>query len=227
MPIAQINKKWKSKLPIPKLVIFDCDGVIVDSVMAHCEVQAENFAKYGLNISPREVLGFGAGKMSSIGQAATRLGANLPDNWIDEIYREIYARLELGVPIINGVLDVIDKLEGLGVPFCLASNGSEEKMAIMLGKRGVLARFKGAIFSAHTVGIWKPEPGLFQHAASAMGVLPKDCVVIEDSLTGVLAAKRANMRCFGYAVDDDAGALENEGAIIFNNMQQLPELLGV
>ncbi|MBL4892077.1 MAG: HAD hydrolase-like protein, partial [Rhizobiaceae bacterium] len=110
--------------------------------------------------------------MSSIGQAATRLGANLPDNWIDEIYREIYARLELGVPIINGVLDVIDKLEGLGVPFCLASNGSEEKMATMLEKRGVLARFEGAIFSAHTVGIWKPEPGLFQHAASAMGVLP-------------------------------------------------------
>ncbi|MBL4892360.1 MAG: HAD family phosphatase, partial [Rhizobiaceae bacterium] len=189
--------------------------------------QAASFAKYGLNITPQEVLGFGAGKMSTIAEAATRLGASLPDDWVDEIYRDIYARLELGVPVIDGVLDVLDMLEHSGVSFCLASNGSEEKMAIMLEKQGVLARFEGAVFSAHTVGIWKPEPGLFQHAASAMGVLPKDCVVIEDSLTGVLAAKRANMRCFGYAVDDDAGALENEGAIIFNNMQQLPELLGV
>ncbi|PCI04528.1 MAG: haloacid dehalogenase [Hyphomicrobiales bacterium] len=211
----------------PKLVIFDCDGVIVDSVMAHCEVQAENFAKYGLNITPQEVLSFGAGKMSSIGDAAERLGARLPDDWVDEIYREIYARLELGVPVIDGVLDVLDRLEHSGVPFCLASNGSEEKMAIMLEKKGVLDRFDGAIFSAHTIGIWKPDPGLFQHAASAMGVLAEDCVVIEDSHTGVLAAKRAQMRCFGYAPDGEGRALENEGAVVFKNMQQLPELLGL
>lgn len=211
----------------PKLVIFDCDGVIVDSVMAHCEVQAASFAKYGLNITPQQVLDFGAGKMSTIAEAANRLGARLPDDWIDEIYREIYARLELGVPIIDGVLEVLDKLEHSGVPFCLASNGSEEKMAIMLEKQGVLTRFKGAIFSAHTIGIWKPEPGLFQHAAKSMNVSPHDCVVIEDSLTGVMAAQRANMRCFGYAPDDDGDVLENEGAVVFKNMQQLPELLGL
>lgn len=214
-------------MSIPKLVIFDCDGVIVDSVMAHCEVQAESFAKYGLNITPQEVLGFGAGKLSTIGDAATRLGAKLPDDWVDEVYREIFARLELGVAIIDGVLDVLDRLEHSCVPYCLASNGSEQKMAIMLEKKGVLKRFEGAIFSAHTIGIWKPEPGLFLHAAKSMKILPQDCVVIEDSHTGVLAAKRAKIKCFGYAPEGDGEALEKEGAIVFNHMQQLPKLLGI
>ncbi|MFK5978855.1 MAG: HAD family phosphatase [Rhizobiaceae bacterium] len=211
----------------PKLVIFDCDGVIVDSVMIHCEVQAANFAKYGLNITPKEVLSFGAGKMSTIGEGATRLGAALPDDWVEEIYREIYARLELGVPTIDGVSEVLDRLEHSGVPFCLASNGSEEKMTIMLEKKGLLKRFEDAIFSAHTIGTWKPDPDLFQHAAKSMNVQPEECVVIEDSRTGVLAAKNAQMRCFGYAPDDDGDLLKNEGAIVFAKMQQLPGLLGL
>lgn len=211
----------------PKLVIFDCDGVIVDSVMAHCEVQAASFAKYGLDISPMEVLTFGAGKMSTIGDAAERLGARLPGNWVEEIYSEIYARLNQGVPLINGVLDVLDQLEKTGIPYCLASNGSEEKMAIMLEKKGVLRRFEGAIFSAHTVGIWKPDPGLFQCAAETMNVSPHNCVVIEDSQTGVLAAKRAQMKCFGYSPDTDGEILKEQGAVVFNNMQDLPALLGL
>jgi len=213
-------------LASPKLVIFDCDGVIVDSVMAHCEVLALSFAKYGLNLTPEQCRDeLGSGKMTSIGNAATRLGAQLPHYWIDEIYSQIYTRLEQGVPLIEGVVAVLDHLDSLGIPYCVASNGSEEKMAIMLEGNGVFNRLEDAIFSAHTIGSWKPDPKLFQHAADTMRVSPKDCIVIEDSITGVIAAKRAQMACLAYTPESDGKKLSEQGAVVFRSMKDLPGFL--
>lgn len=212
----------------PKLVIFDCDGVIVDSVMAHCEVLANSFSKYGLNLTPEQCRDeLGSGKMASIGDAATQLGARLPHDWIDEIYQQIYARLERGVPLIKGIPAVFDHLDNLDIPYCVASNGSKEKMAIMLERKGILRRFEGAIFSAHTINSWKPDPKLFQYAADTMKVLPKDCMVIEDSLTGVVAAKRAQMSCLAYSPDSAGENLKKEGAVVFHDMQDLPNILQI
>ncbi len=215
-------------MSVPELVIFDCDGVLVDGEMAHCDVMSENFARYGLGITPQECMQtFAGGKMATIGERAARMGAQLPPGWIDEIYAEIFARLEQGVPVVAGVLDVLDRLQRAGIAFCVASNGSEDKMAITLGLHGILPRFEGAVFSAHSVGIWKPDPRLFQHAARTMGVTPAQCVVIEDSITGAAAARQAGMACFGYAADNDGARLAGEGAVLFHEMATLPGLLGL
>ncbi|MEP2706476.1 MAG: HAD family phosphatase [Roseibium sp.] len=216
------------QIQTPKLIIFDCDGVLVDSVMAHCDVLSANFAKYGLEISPidcRDKLG--AGKMSEIGKAAQALGASLPDHWIDEIYQEIFSRLKRGVPLIKGIRDVLKSVNAKPIKICVASNGSCEKMEIMLGASGLLGHFDGHIFSAHDLGVWKPEPDLFLHAAKKMHVSPSDCVVIEDSPTGAQAAKRAEMSCLGYAADTHPDELISHGALAFSSMHDLPKLLGI
>lgn len=213
-------------MPQPKLVIFDCDGVLVDSEIVHGEVMSKNFHRYGLDITPQKCLELFAGsKMALNGQTAIDMGANLPENWIDEIYPELFARLRLGVPVIEGVLDTMKWLDSANIPFCVASNGSEEKMEIMLGQSEVYTRLKGNVFSAHTIGIWKPDPGLFLHAANTLGIDPKDCAVVEDSHTGVTAARKAGMTCFGFAPDGNSAHLEKEGAIPFRHMRELPNLL--
>ena len=216
------------KTVVPKLVVFDCDGVVVDSVGAHSEVMSANFAKYGLDLTPDEcTTKLGAGKMAYIGEAAKKLGADLPDDWLDEIYAEIFARLEQGVSLIEGVEDVVQQLQARKIPFCLASNGSKAKMEIMLRPSGILEYFQNNVFSAHDVGHWKPEPDLFFHAANAIGVAPKDCVIIEDSETGAMGAQRAGIKCFGYAADTDPAELSAHDAIIFKSMSELPSLLGL
>lgn len=212
----------------PKLFIFDCDGVLVDSVMAHCDVLSTNFAKYGLDITPidcRDKLG--AGKMSEIGVAAQKLGASLPENWLDEIYHEIFTRLKQGVSLIDGIEDALKAIKATQIKMCVASNGSRKKMEIMLGASGILDHFDAYIYSAHDVGIWKPEPELFLHAAEQMNEAASDCIVIEDSPTGAQAAKRANMKCLGYAADTNAIELTSHGAIVFSSMHQIPQLLGI
>ncbi|MGO1120557.1 HAD family hydrolase [Rhodovibrionaceae bacterium A322] len=210
----------------PKLVIFDCDGVIVDSVMAHCEVLSRNLQGYGLSLSPLECRDkLGAGKMSVIGQTAELLGACLPPDWTKEIYAQIFARLEEGVALIDGIEAVLDQLDAAGVAYCVASNGSKEKMALMLRGKDLLPRFEEALFSAHTLGVWKPNPNLFLAAAQDMGVGPQDCVVIEDSPTGVLAARRAGMLCFGYAPDGSELSSDEQGVTLFRHMRDLPALL--
>lgn len=206
----------------PGLVIFDCDGVLVDSEIAINEVISRNLATHGLQMSPRDCMDrFMGGTMIAVKQTATSLGASLPDNWIDEIYGEMYARLKLGIAAIDGIAPFLDQLEEAGIAYCVASNGSEEKMAITLGGTKLLGRFENAMFSAHTLGIAKPDPGLFLHAAATFGVEPSDCLVIEDSVAGTRAARLAGMRCFGYAAHDDGSALANEEAIVFGEMRAI------
>lgn len=215
-------------MELPKLVIFDCDGVLVDSVMAHSEVMSDNFARYDLHMSPVEVRDvLGAGKMSEIGEAAKKLGAKLPDHWLDEIYTEIFDRLRKGVELIPDVKDVVERVADAGIPICVASNGSVEKMQIMLGSSGLLNMFDDAIFSAHDVKSWKPEPGLFFHALNTMNVQPNNCVVIEDSPTGADAAQRAGIKCLGYAADTNPSDLVEFNAHIFYGMRDVPNLIGL
>lgn len=208
------------------LVIFDCDGVIVDSVMAHFEVISRNLAGHGLNLSPlaaRDALG--SGSMASVGDAARGLGAALPENWVDVIYPEIFERLGEGVDLIPGIVETLDRLDGLVVPYCVASNGSPEKMRLMLAETGILERFGESVFSAHVHGVWKPEPDLYLFAAETMGFAPERCLVVEDSVTGVTAAKRAGMTCLGYAPHDGAEDLAPAGAQVIRDMRQVVDFV--
>ena len=156
---------------------------------------------------------------------AAAQGADLPGDWISEIYEEMYARLKRGVPPIEGIHDTLDDLDSAGIDYCVASNGSEEKMSITLGHAGLWDRLSDVLFSAHTHGVAKPEPGLFQIAADRFGAHHSDCVVVEDSVAGTMAARRAEMRCFGYAAYDDGRDLAAQGAIVFNRMHDLAGLL--
>ncbi|MCP4318226.1 MAG: HAD family phosphatase [Hyphomicrobiales bacterium] len=210
----------------PQLVIFDCDGVLVDSELAINEVISANFTRYGLALSPLECMtNFMGGRMVDVAAKAKELGANLPDDWISEIYGQMHARLEKGVPSVQGVHSVLDHLEIAGVDYCVASNGSEKKMSITLGHAGLWDRFSDVMFSAHTHGVAKPDPELFQIAADRFKVPYAKCVVVEDSVPGTLAARRAGMRCFGYAAHDDGSGLAAQGATVFNDMRELAGLL--
>lgn len=208
------------------LVIFDCDGVLVDSETISNQVMVDNLAGYGLNLSLQNCMSmFVGGTMSGVRDTARKMGADLPDDWTEQIYAQIYDVLRAGVPVIPGIPELLIHLDERGIPFCVASNGRREKMQITLGQNGLWDRFQGAIFSAHEVGSAKPEPGLFQTAAQHFGA--KSPVVIEDSVSGVTAAARAQMRCLGYAAHDDGPQLAALGAEVFCDMGQVPQLLGL
>ncbi len=213
----------------PELVIFDCDGVLVDSEPPTNQILADNLTRHGLPMTLRQSMAtFVGSSMVNVAARARDMGADLPadDVWIPQIYAEIYARLRQGVDAIPGVVAVLDALDRNGVPYCVGSNGSDEKMDITLGATGMATRMAGKMFSAHTLGVSKPDPGLFLIAARQMGVEPSRTVVIEDSASGALGAQRAGMACLGYA-PEGGDALADVGARIFTDMAQLPHLLGV
>lgn len=212
----------------PKAVLFDCDGVIVDSEGMTFALLVDEFASFGLNLSidaiARDFIG---GTMAAVAERARLAGADLPDGWVDQFYLRLYAHLAKGTPLIAGILQVLDRLEAAGVAFAIGSNGSAEKMQITLGQHtGLIERFHGNLFSGQTLGVPKPAPDLYLHAARALGVEPAHCVVVEDSPTGARAARNAGMRCLGYAPHGDP-RLADEGAEIFSDMRQLPGLIGL
>jgi HAD superfamily hydrolase (TIGR01509 family) len=212
----------------PDLVIFDCDGVLVDSETVSNRVLAENLTRHGLPMTlERSMELFVGGTMRGVGEQARRMGANLPPDWVDEIYAETYAALRAGVDVIAGIPELLDRLDATRIPYAVGSNGSEAKMQITLGQNGLLDRFKGAIFSAHTLKTAKPDPDLYLAAAAHFGVTPDRAVVLEDSATGATAAARAGMRCLGYAPHGDGSALKAKGAEIIDSMYSVPALIGL
>lgn len=213
----------------PKAVIFDCDGVVVDSEGMTFTLLVAEFAAHGLHL-PVEVIArdFIGGTMADVAIRARTAGAALPATWIDDFYQKLYAHLAKGTPLIPGILTVLDTLDAAGIPFAMGSNGSDQKMQITLGQHpGLLARFQGHLYSGQTLGAPKPAPDLYLHAARRLGVAPADCVVVEDSPTGARAAKAAGMRCLGYAAHTPAERLEAEGAEPFFDMADLPRLIGL
>jgi len=212
----------------PELVIFDCDGVLVDSETVSNVVLAKNLTRHGLPMTPDRCMDlFVGGTMASVGDMARRMGADLPAGWIDDVYAETYAALRVGVDVVAGIPDLLDRLDVAGLPYAVGSNGSDDKMEITLGQTGLKPRFGDAIFSAHTLGTAKPDPGLYLAAAAHFDVDPARAVVVEDSATGATAAARAGMRCLGYAPDGDGAALAATGAEVFENMIHVPRLLGL
>jgi HAD superfamily hydrolase (TIGR01509 family) len=213
----------------PAGVIFDCDGVLVDSERPLFDLLAEDLSARGVDMQRAEFERLFLGATIPGGFRQLRaLGVSLPDNWVERIYDRLYARLAAGTPLIPGVLGVLDAVRAAGIPCAVGSNGTERKMQITLGQHpGLLERFGGRVFSGQALGAPKPAPDLYLHAARALGHPPADCAVVEDSPTGARAAAAAGMRCFGFAPDGDGAALAAEGAIPFRRMDDLPQLLGL
>lgn len=208
------------------LVIFDCDGVLVDSEGPSNAVLVDNLARYGLPLTQADCEAlFVGGTMAGVGDKARELGADLPADWIDEIYDLVYARLAQGTPVIPGIAGLLDHLDATGIPFCVASNGSEQKMRITLGQNDLWDRFQGRMFSAHTLGVAKPDPGLFLTPARQFGIAPDRCTVVEDSRTGVTAAMRAGMRCLAYVPHGNGADFTAMGAQVIRHMDEVADLL--
>ena len=213
----------------PKAVIFDCDGVVVDSEGIGFDMLAEQMALYGHPMPHAQMRTlFLGGTMRSFWTAARALGVALPDDWVAAQYDRMFARLAAGTPLISGILTVLDSLDAAGIPYAMGSNGPPRKMEITLGQHpGLTQRFRGHIYSAQSLNAPKPAPDVYLHAAAALGVSAAQCVVIEDSLSGAKAARAAGMRCYGLAEHDDGAALAAVGAVVFHHMDNLPGLLGL
>ncbi len=205
-------------------VIFDCDGVLVDSETLACRVLVEYVAELGLTLALEEAIALFKGRKmaESVVDVEQRLGRAVPDGFVPNFRARCAEAFQTHLKPIPGVEIV---LRTLSVPFCVASSGPREKMELTLGITGLRAYFENRIFSAYEVGSWKPDPGLFLHAAQALNIRPRVCAVVEDSLPGVQAGVAAGMTVFGYAASTAAAPLIAAGASVFHDMAQLLDLL--
>ncbi|MFF7988439.1 HAD family hydrolase [Kitasatospora xanthocidica] len=213
------------------LVVFDCDGVLVDSEPIAVRTHVRLGAEFGWPLTEAEVMQRFVGRSTtSIGeQIAERLGPDTAKRW-DEGFRELHAEaVDRELTVVDGIEEALDGLEALGFGpdrRCIASSGSHDKMRHTLGRVGLYERFEGRIFSAHEVERGKPAPDLFLHAARSMGVDPAACVVVEDSRFGVEAARAAGMRSVGYAGGlTPAEWLTGDGTVVLTDMRALPALV--
>ncbi|MEM8700649.1 MAG: HAD family phosphatase [Pseudomonadota bacterium] len=213
----------------PELVIFDCDGVLVDTERLTNRTLARLLSEYGFPISGPECQKRFMGRTLEAVQEIVeqKLGRPLPADWLMELRARDVESFKAGVAPIPGVADVMDLLDRRGIPYCVGSSGKYEKMHSTLGSAGLLPRLKNRLYSSQDCEKGKPAPDVFLLAAKSMGHRPEDCVVIEDSLPGVMAARAAGMRVFAYIQDpaSDHDALEAAGAVLFERMDQLPDLL--
>ncbi|MER6304009.1 HAD family hydrolase [Kitasatospora sp. NPDC001539] len=208
-----------------ELVIFDCDGVLVDSEVIAVRVLVRLGEEYGWPLTGAEAIERFVGRSEAANNAlvAERLGAEVAAVW-GKRFRELHAEaVDAELAPVDGLPEALDAIT---LPTCVASSGTHEKMRHTLGRTGLYERFEGRIFSATEVGRGKPAPDLFLHAARTMGVDPAACVVVEDSEPGVRAARAAGMRALGYAGGVTAAErLAGPGTVVFDDMRELPGLL--
>jgi HAD superfamily hydrolase (TIGR01509 family) len=214
----------------PALVIFDCDGVLVDSEPISARVMAEMAVELGLKMTADAAIarftGISLGAVMALLEA--ELGRPLPPDFRRRLQERDYARFRESLQPVAGVREALARLR---LPRCIASSGSFEKMAVTLAVTGLEALFAPHIFSASQVVNGKPAPDLFLFVADRMGTPPAACVVVEDSVAGIRGARTAGMRAFGFAGASHAGPgygamLAEAGAdLVFDDMTTLPALL--
>jgi HAD superfamily hydrolase (TIGR01509 family) len=212
------------------LVIFDCDGVLVNSEPLANASLSRALKAEGLDWSPEETIRrlMGLSLKSCIEICEAELGRKLANDFLEKMQAFTYQSFrDAPLQPIAGVKDAILAVQKAGCDTCVASSGSPEKMRFTLGLTGLWDLFEGRIFSASQVPRGKPFPDLFLHAALSMNVQPFDCVVVEDSVPGVQAARSAGMRALAYAGEPYAhrDALRQAGGELFDHMKQLPELV--
>ncbi|GAA1988515.1 HAD family hydrolase [Catenulispora subtropica] len=208
-----------------ELVIFDCDGVLVDSERLAVRLFVTLGAELGWPLTESEVIEnfIGRSIASNFEDIASRIGPSRAALWQERFGHLHREAVDAELTPVDGVLEVLDVLR---LPSCVASGGRHETMRHTLGRTGIYPFFEGRIFSASEVGRGKPAPDLFLHAAERMGADPSACVVVEDSKYGVQAARAAGMRALGYAGGlTPAQWLEGPGTTVFHDMRELPRLL--
>ncbi len=221
-----------SPLSLPlRCVIFDCDGVLIDSEPITERVTAAAISELGWTITPAEAhrlfLGVSLPDMRPMIEA--RIGRCLPEDWYRQLSRRLADTMSQEVQIMPGAREAIAAAEALGLDWQVASNSSRVELAAKLRRTGLADASRGRVHSVDDViaegGRGKPAPDLFLRAANAAGAKPQECVVVEDSVPGVRGARSAGMPCLGFSPTGEHSALEAAGAVPFSAMSELPALL--
>jgi HAD superfamily hydrolase (TIGR01509 family) len=213
-----------------QLVIFDCDGVLVDSEDISNGVLALMLTAEGLPTTLAQARDDYRGMTMAgvLAKAQSKLGRPLPEDWLERFSERRAELFRKHLAPIAGAADTVQRILDAGVEVCVASQGRLSKTRLSLALTGLDHFFPEHVrFSAELVPCGKPAPDLFLHAAEAMGAWPASCVVVEDTPLGVQAAVSAGMRVFGYAVDSDEQALGGAGAEILPSLEDLPHRLGL
>lgn len=216
----------------PSLVLFDCDGVLVDSEPISGPILRDHLEAHGLVLTMEELdTRFKGRTMPDIrADIHARHGIVLDEAWQKAYRAATDAAFEEQLEPIPHIHMAVSAILGAKVPVCVASSGPVEKMTVTLGITGLMPFFEGLLFSGWDVPRGKPQPDIFLYAAKGMGVAPEGCVVIEDSAHGIAAAQAAGMGTLAYVPEADAGRLVDSdglGAHPFHDMRSLPGLLGL
>ncbi|AJC57496.1 HAD family hydrolase [Streptomyces sp. 769] len=211
------------------LIIFDNDGVLVDSEPISNRILAGYLTELGHPTTYEESLrDFMGGSVQRVrDMVREKSGRALPTDFEAGFHTRVFAEFRRRLQAVPGVEAVLEKLAADGVPYCVGSSGSHERIRVALTKTGLFERFGAErVFSSQDVARGKPAPDLFLHAAKEMGVAPGRCAVVEDSPLGVRAAVAAGMDVYGFTAMTPAAKLREAGATaLFSDMAELPQLV--
>jgi HAD superfamily hydrolase (TIGR01509 family) len=180
----------------PDLIIFDCDGVLIDSEVLSCRCLSEVLARYGIDLAPGQALDLFLGRsVTAVREHYEALGRLIPEQFSAELKAGVHAAFLSGLCPIEGVSSV---LADLHIPHCVASSSDVDRVSLSLSLTGLAPHFDGRLYTAQMVERGKPAPDLFLYAAERMQADPRRTLVIEDSISGVTAAKAAGMTVWGF-----------------------------
>ena len=205
-------------------IIFDCDGVLVDSEGISNSILVEMANSVGAKIELKYALENFAGKsLKSVFQHIEELIEKKIPNSFEKEYRErTFKAFKTELKPIKGIHNLLNEIS---LQYCVASSGPTEKIRLNLTTTKLIEKFENKIFSSYEIGSWKPNPEIFEYAAKKMGFEPNQCAVIEDSIAGIIAARKGGFDVFGFTNKQNQKAFENEGAKVFFDMEKLNELL--
>ena len=209
-----------------KCIIFDCDGVLVDTEKIGNEILLSMAAEHGFEMKIEDAYrNFNGRKLKDCFRYIEEtIDKELPETFETEFRQRSFDAFKTQVKPMEGVIEFIDKLT---IPYCVASSGPVEKICLNLEVAGLLGKFEDKLFSSYQIGSWKPEPGIFLHAAKEMGFDVKDCIVIEDSVAGVRAGMDGGFKVYGFANGYNDADLEKEGAKLFRSYEELAVILSL
>jgi len=183
----------------PKLILLDCDGVLVDSEPVTNQVLASNLARYGMSLTMEDCINlFVGGTLAGVRDIVADQGITLPDTWVEEIYAEAFAALSQGVPVFPGLFEFLDLCDAQGIPVCVVSNGPMEKMQITLGPSGLWDRLQGRIYSGHAGHKPKPDPEMIFAAMARFEAAADQTWFVDDSGSGLTAGITAGVQTFAF-----------------------------
>ena len=213
-------------LPL-RLVIFDCDGVLVDSEGPSSRLVAAEVTALGWPITEHDSRSLFIGRRLADIPAIIepRLGHPVPAGWTRQLRDRLIALLADEVEVMPGAHAVLAATAALGLPYRIASNSSHEEMAVKFARTKLAPLVTGRTHSARDVAAGKPAPDVFLAAAASAGVPPAACLVVEDSVPGAMAARAAGMACIGLAPGGDDPALRAAGAVLIRSLDELPAIL--